>query len=90
MSCEGKKRFETAKEAGDRTNQINHENKKNKKKNPPLRSYKCDECGGYHLSSMNKHKYKMVNDVKYRNKIHEERFIEREAEYWEKKFGIDK
>ncbi|MBE99332.1 hypothetical protein [Flavobacterium coralii] len=54
----------------------------------PVRAYKC-ECGKYHLTSMpiadaNTIKKKVDERVKKR----EERFINRETEYWKKRFKI--
>lgn len=85
MSCL-KKSFETNKEAKARANEINIINRSNKDKTK-LRPYKC-ECGKFHLTSMSKNKYLVVNDQDYRVKTREKNFIRRETEYWEKKLNI--
>ena len=38
---------------------------------------------------MSVHKYRFNNDVSYRNKLHEEKFIKVEADYWNMKFNIE-
>ncbi len=60
----------------------------------PLRFYECKYCGKYHLTSKTETKYK--NNLNIKNQRINERvkkrelsFINREANYWMKKFGID-
>lgn len=86
MKCK-KKAFQSAEEAEARAGQINSSNKKTKKQNELLRSYKCKDCGNWHLTSMKKHQYLYANNVKYRNKINEKSFIKKESEYWEDYFS---
>jgi hypothetical protein len=86
-----KTKFETLKKAKKRANEINTKltidtTKTNKGQ---MRSYKCEECGGFHLSSMSEHKYKYKTDKKYKQKVNEIAFIKKESAYWNKKFKID-
>ncbi|KKN13196.1 hypothetical protein LCGC14_1008940 [marine sediment metagenome] len=66
-----------------RAMEINSENRKTGKQKKLLRPYKCKICGNIHLTSMNKMKYKWRNDVNFRNKIHEQKFIKEESKKWE-------
>lgn len=85
MTCT-KKSFDTPEEGQKRANEINkiEQSKKSKVK---LRIYRCKKCGKIHLSSMSKWLYKRTKDVQSRNAHRENKFIQREGEYWEKKFN---
>ena len=67
--------------------EINKENRE-KGDDTRLRSYFCDECKGYHLSSMTKEEFKKY-DPYHKALKRKERFIQRETTYWEQKLGID-
>lgn len=86
--CE-KKTFETKKLANKRCKEINKEIRIKKNQKHLLRVYRCEICNKYHLTKMSVHKYKFKTDVSYRNKLHEEKFIEKESNYWNLKFGIE-
>lgn len=86
MDCK-KKKFKTSREANKRKNEINKDNQRNKVK-VILRYYKCNKCGSYPLTKMEKHQYNYRNNIDYRNKVNETLFINRETEYWENKFNI--
>ena len=88
MECE-KKTFNSALEASVRAGEINSENAKAKKKKRILRSYKCKECSGWHLTSMGKHLYRYHNSPVYRDNFNTDAFIKKEAEHWNSYFGIE-
>lgn len=80
MECV-KRSYLTKKEAIKKIVKIQAEEGKHKK---PIRSYKCEKCGNFHLTSWSKRvKNKIDNKIKFRT-INR---IEREAEYWKKKKG---
>jgi hypothetical protein len=71
--------FET-RELGDRrANEINRENRKNKR-GVELRCYFCSDCDGFHLTSMNIDKLKEFN--KKKNRIN----LQKQINYWKNKF----
>lgn len=90
MDCT-KKSFDSALEANLRAGEINSENSKKKKFPIQIRDYKCPKCDKWHLTSMQKGKFKQnekfKTDLKYRNKLREKAFIRRESEYWNEYFG---
>lgn len=88
MSCE-KKTFQTKQEAIERAEQINSERRKAKEPDINMRSYKCDDCGLFHLTKMPKTTYKFKTDPKYREEKRREKFIQVESDYWKKRFGIE-
>lgn len=60
----------------------------------PIRPYKCEWCGLYHLTSKSEKKYKKNiakkhNAIKRENDKREFDFLRKETEYWETKFGIE-
>ncbi len=81
MECE-KKSFETKEAAILRVAEIQKEDKGKHRK--PLRSYRCDKCGKFHLTSWTKKKKKEVAIKKIINQVSK---LEREAEYYIKKNG---
>ena len=81
MSC-SKKTFETKAEAVARANEIKQEANKGEK--IPVRSYRCPECGKFHLTSITKAEKKAIQK-RIQNKA--ENKIQREAEYWMQKKG---
>ena len=84
ITCK-KKKYKTIDEARIALTKIFIKSKRQKK---PIRAYKCDFCGGFHISSMSKDKYeKWVKDRPNRNKRRQERFIQTEGEYWENVFN---
>lgn len=48
----------------------------------PIRSYRCEICGNFHLTSWSKKRKQKVNKFKIIAKINN---IENEAEFWKKK-----
>lgn len=76
-----KKSFITKKDAVNRITEIKNEEGDNRK---PIRSYKCDKCGNYHLTSWSKNAKKKIENIKVNNDI---RRIEDLAEYWKRKKG---
>lgn len=80
MKCR-KKVFYTKKEAVKRIYEIQKENSKNRK---PIRSYKCQNCGFFHLTSWSK---KVKNKIEENNIIIKINKIEDEEEYWRNKKG---
>lgn len=79
--------FTSMKEASERAQEINSENRKTKKQKELLRPYKCDKCGKVHLTKMSKHRFKLKTDSEYRAKIRHENFIKIETEFYERKYG---
>lgn len=90
MSCNKKEKisFPDSKSAASRAEEINAENAQN---GSPvrLRKYKCPKCKQWHLSKMSKAKYGRTKDVRSRNEYREKKFVERESEHWNRKFGIE-
>jgi hypothetical protein len=86
-SCK-KKEYLTIELAKDAAKKINQEGAKKDGKNVKMRAYKCENCCFYHLTTMSKNLHKFINDVEYRTKVKEKKFIERESDYWNRKFGI--
>lgn len=84
-----KKTFASSKEAKQRAKEINAKNEETNQQTEKLRQYKCEYCGKFHLTKMDRNQYKYKKDVNYRNKINEKAFINREARYWEKYFGLE-
>jgi len=84
--CE-KATFVTKELAIKRVNEINKENNK-KKGAKHMRVYKCQKCSLFHLTSMSKFIYSITKDFKAREEHRRKKFIEREAYYYEKKFGL--
>lgn len=82
MQCK-KATFLTKDEAIKRVGEIQGKRGKNVK---PIRSYKCDKCGYFHLTSWSKKRKKEVESGKVFKHINK---FEDEAEYWEKKKGWD-
>ena len=76
-----KKSFITKKDAVNRITEIKNEEGDNRK---PIRSYKCDKCGNYHLTSWSKNVKRKIENIKVNNDI---RRIENLAEYWKRKKG---
>lgn len=67
---------------------------KSKRKIKPIRIYKCEHCGMYHLTSKTERQYKTNlqlknKEIKKRNQIREKAFIERESNHWNEYFGIE-
>ena len=81
-----KTEFKTFDLAQKRANEINKEN--GKKRKYSLRPYQCDECKLYHLTKQTKKTYRYNHDLRYRNRVNEERFIAQQTEIYERKFGI--
>lgn len=55
----------------------------------PIRSYKC-ECGKWHLTSVEKSVIdKQIKKINERVKKRQDSFINREAKYWQKRYGIN-
>lgn len=84
-----KKQFSTGQEANERANEIMNE-VANSGGKQYMRPYKCEVCGMYHLTSKRKSDYKKkrkktVDEI---TKIRQDRFIERESEFFIKKFKI--
>ena len=50
----------------------------------PIRSYKCNDCGKYHLTSWSKNKKKEIANISEKRKQSK---INNQAEYWIKKKG---
>lgn len=88
MECT-KTSFESGKTANERCVLIRNEEKE-KGNRVVLRPYKCSKCGSYHLTSMSKKQFesKKPKSINERTQIRESRFIEREAEYWTKKYKL--
>lgn len=82
-----KKSFDTAILAQERMDEINKSNPDQKKK--LLRKYKCKTCNKFHLTSMTKQRYIDTKDVEGRQKARERSFINRETEYWSKRFKLN-
>lgn len=80
MECE-KKTFLTKEEAVKRIAEIQAEEGENRK---PIRSYRCEKCGNFHLTSWSKKAKKVIENKKIIRVINR---IEDEAEYWKKKKG---
>lgn len=80
MECK-KKTFLTKEDAVKRISEIQMEDGNNKK---PIRSYKCEKCGLYHLTSWSKNTKKIINNKKIFKELNR---IEDEAEYWMDKKG---
>ena len=92
MECT-KKSFASAQEAEARALEIHKENKLNgnqRKGSKPMRPYKCDLCGSYHLTSQTKHQYRFQTDVNYRRSIRKSSFIKRMTSHWEMHFSRKK
>lgn len=82
MNCK-KKRYESRQNALHAIKLIQRTSKRNK---VPQRTYQCYKCEGWHLTSMDAKSFNEL--VEYHRKAREVR-IQREAEYWENKFGIN-
>ncbi len=88
MECV-KKSFLTKEEAVNKIAKIQKEEGDNKK---PIRSYKCDKCGNYHLTSWTNTDKKVIHKIvkerkeinSIKRKIKEEEDI---TEYWMRKKG---
>ncbi len=78
-----KKSYLTKEEAIKKIADIKSEDGDHKK---PIRSYRCDKCGNFHLTSWSKKTKKKIANYKIINK---ERRIESLAKYWIKKKGWD-
>ena len=79
MKCSSEKVFFKRKSfAVERANELTEQYKNT---NKPIRfeAYKCSECGGYHLTSI---------DIKKKRKSIK-RFLNIETNYWEDKFGVE-
>ena len=87
MNCDRKKRFTDKKKARTRAVEINKENRE-KNDETRVRSYFCDECKGYHLSSMTKEEFKKY-DPHHRALRRKANFIRRETNYWEQRLGVE-
>lgn len=75
-----KKTFLTKNDADKRLSEIKIEVGDKK----PIRSYRCEKCNFFHLTSWSKKTKKIIEDKKIIKKI---RRIESEAEYWINKKG---
>lgn len=80
MNCE-KKSFINKEEAVKRIEEIKSQEGKNKK---PIRSYRCEKCGNFHLTSWSKKVKKIVENKKIIKEITK---LENEAEYCKMKKG---
>lgn len=79
--------FDTWWDAGARLKEIK---KESDREEIPQRTYKCEKCGKWHLTKITQ-KEKQKKDVIQNERIRkrEESFINRETQYWEKKFKIN-
>lgn len=62
----------------------------------PTRSYKCSDCGCWHITSMTSKMHKRVDTPQKRERFNargkvfrQERKITKEAEYWCKRLGVE-
>ena len=82
-----KKSFDTSDEAKSRLKEI--KKSADKRKKTPDRVYKCKICSKFHLTAMSKKKFEATKNVEARNQHRQQKFIERETEFWEKRFKIN-
>ncbi len=82
MMCD-KKSFPTMFDAHTRAQEINKKERGNL-----MRPYKCDKCDNFHLTSMTKHKHRVLNDIDYRNNHRQNVFLKNEVSYWEEKLNV--
>ena len=73
--------FDSKEDANRRVKEIDLEEKRDKN---PIRSYRCEQCGQWHLTSVSKKTYKHIKKLP---EIRKERRINSEAYYWSKKKG---
>lgn len=88
MNCV-KVSFENGQIANERTVQIRNEEKE-KGNRAVLRPYKCEHCNKYHLTSKTKADREKTRKKSHdeKTKLREQKFIQRESEYYARKFDI--
>lgn len=81
-----KKSFDNWWDAQTRLKEINPKNEDDK----PQRAYKCIDCGFWHLTKISaENNNKRAMKIAEKNKNREEKFINRETNFWNKKFKIE-
>ena len=81
MQCDKKKAFETKEDAVKRISEIKEDVGKSKQQKP-IRSYRCEICNKFHLTSWSK---KEKQEIELKREIKKMYRAELVAEYWIKK-----